>query len=177
MSTAHDGGAAAVRTARLDLVPFAGAHCDGLWAFFRDPHVRRYLLDGAVVERAWVAAEIEASIERFAAGGLGLFVAADRRGDGALVGVAGFRPDHVPPVMELIYALDPAWCGRGLATEMARAMVELAFHGHGWPEVRAAVDAPNRASIRVLDRLGFVAAGESPGAFGAMSHRVLRRSG
>jgi RimJ/RimL family protein N-acetyltransferase len=98
---------------------------------FRDDHVRRYLLDGALVDRAWVRAEIDASARRFADGGLG--------------------------------------------GEMARAMVDLAFERAGLEAVRAAVDEPNRASMRVLERLGMTVERRSPGAFGQMVHYVLHR--
>lgn len=167
----HD--AATVHTERLRLRPLTAQDEDRLYRLFRDEHVRRYMLDGALVDRAWVAGEVDASLRRFASGDLGLFTASLRITD-ELVGIVGFRPDHDPPVTELVYALLPAFCGLGLATEMARAVADVAFHRHGWQEVRAAVDEPNGASIRVLGRLGFVAVGESPGAFGPMIHFTLR---
>ena len=52
-------------------------------------------------------------------------------------------------------------------------MIDLAFRRHGWTVVRAAVDEPNLASIRVLEGLGFAAVSESPGAFGRMLHFTL----
>lgn len=166
--------AAPVETERLRLSPFAAMDEDVLCRFFQDEHVRRFMLDGVLVDRAWVAGEIDGSLGRFAAGDPGLF-AARLRCSGELVGIAGFRPDHEPPVVELIYALSPVFCGRGLATEMAQAMIDLAFRCHGWRSIRAAVDEPNAASVRILERLGFAAVGESPGAFGRMIHFTLRK--
>ena len=164
--------AGSVETVRLNLAPVTPADADALCHFFRDAHVRRYMLDGALVDRAWVTREIDASRERIATGDFGLY-AARPRGTEELVGVTGFRPDHDPPILELVYALLPAYCGRGLATEMARAMTDLAFD-RGRQHVDAAVDAPNGDSFRVLERLGFVAVRESPGAFGHMIHLRLR---
>jgi len=157
---------------RLRLAPFRADDVDALCRLFQDAHVRRYMLDGTIVERAWVVEETDASRTRFAAGELGLF-AARRRTTGELIGITGFRP-YYELGTELVYALLPAFCGRGFATEMARAMVDLAFEGHGWGEVRATVDAPNHDSIRVLARLGFARFGELPGAFGQMIRFVLR---
>jgi len=157
-----------IETTRLRLTPVTASDADDLWRLFRDDHVRRYMLDGTLVDRTWAVAEIERSLRQFAAGEIGLFAARVRDHE-ELIGVAGFRPDHEPPVIELVYALLPAFCGRGLATEMAQRIVALAF-AHGWTLVRAAVDEPNHASIRVLDRLGFIVVGESPGAFGRMLH-------
>jgi RimJ/RimL family protein N-acetyltransferase len=165
---------APVETARLRLSPFAAADEDQLVRFFRDDHVRHYMLDGALVEQPWVAAEIDGSRRRFAAGELGLYAARPRDGD-EIIGVTGYRPFHEPPVTELLYALLPAWCGRGLAQEMARVMVEHAFARMPWPLLHAAVDEPNRGSIRVLEKLGFEPAGASPGAFGRTLHFTLAR--
>jgi RimJ/RimL family protein N-acetyltransferase len=167
-------GDGTLETARLRLAPFHPADADALSALFRNPHVRRYMLDGTLVERTWVVEEIDASRARFAAGTLGLF-AAHLRESGELAGVSGFRP-YEELGMELLYALLPAHCGRGLATEMADAVVALAFR-HGWHEVYASVDAPNVHSIRVVERLGFALYEERTGAFGRMIRFVLRAPG
>ncbi len=64
-----------MQTDRLVLEPFAPADAAALLALFRDRHVRRYLLDDTLVDAEWVAAEIDSSRDRFAAGQLGLFTA------------------------------------------------------------------------------------------------------
>lgn len=45
--------------------------------------------------------------------------------------------------------------GRGMATEAAGAVLANAYSRYGISSVHAVVDAPNRASCRVLERLGF----------------------
>src|SRR5262245_53853429 len=162
-------------TERVCLRPFARADEDVLLAMFRDDGVRRFLLDGKLVDRDWVRAEIETSIRRFADGGLGIFLAHDRSNDQP-VGFAGFRPFREPPVLELLYGLYPTFWGRGLATEMGRAMLELAFGPYGLEVVDTAVDAPNVASVRVLRKLGLSEVGRSPGAFGETLHFRLGRA-
>jgi RimJ/RimL family protein N-acetyltransferase len=57
-------------------------------------------------------------------------------------------------VRELVYSLDPAWWGNRLATEGGRAAIAWAFGRHPWPRIVGATDAPNRASARVLERIG-----------------------
>lgn len=155
-------------TARLDLVPFAADDADDLLALFRDPHVRRYLLDDILVDEEWVQGEIRASQERFDRGELGL-LAARLRTDGALVGFVGLRP-FSEPEPQLIYGILPAYTGKGLATEMARAVIDAAFLCQGAPSVLAATDVPNIASARLLDRLGFTFLDRAPGP----SHEQLR---
>lgn len=57
---------------------------------------------------------------------------------------------------ELGYWLaQPAW-GHGFATEAAAAVVDYGFSGLGLARVYAQVLADNRASLRVLDKLGMV---------------------
>lgn len=70
--------------------------------------------------------------------------------DGQLIGKAGFYrfPD-------LGYLFDPAVWGQGLAREAVRAVIERGFAVHGLPRVTADVDPRNKASMRLLERLGF----------------------
>lgn len=148
-------------TARLELRPFAADDKQELLALFRDPHVRRYLLDDELVDEAWVEGEIRSSQERFLRGGLGLLMAR-LRADGALVGFAGLRP-FSEPEPQLIYGILPSYTGKGIATELARAVVDAAFLLCGAASLMAATDAPNTASARVLERLGFAESGRAPG--------------
>lgn len=148
-------------TAHLALCPFAAADSQELLALFRDPHVRRYLLDDELVDMEWLQGEIRSSQERFDRCGIGLLTAR-QRSDGALVGFAGLRP-FTEPEPQLIYGILPAYTGKGLATELARAVVDAAFLCCGAPSLLATTDAPNTASVRVLERLGFAASGRAPG--------------
>jgi RimJ/RimL family protein N-acetyltransferase len=55
---------------------------------------------------------------------------------------------------ELGYILHPAFQGRGLATEGARAVLKFGFEGTGMHRIVARIDARNVASAAVLTRLG-----------------------
>ena len=162
-------------TPRMLLSPFDEGHVDALLAFFRDPHVRLYLLDDALVDRQWVEEEVRTSGERFEAGSLGLYAAHLHEAPDALMGFAGFRPFYEPPVLQLVYGIGPDYVGRGLATEIARAVGDVAFNERGFREVRASTDEPNRASIRVLERLGMQLAATGPGEHWPQLHFVLER--
>ena len=164
-----------VTTARIALSPFADTHVDSLLEFFRDPHVRRYLLDDSLVDREWVEEEVRSSRERFDAGSLGLLAAHLREAPDALVGFAGFRPFYDPPVLQLVYGIGPSHAGRGLATEIARAVIDVAFNERGFREIRASTDEPNRASIRVLERLGMTLVATEPGERWLQLHFTLER--
>jgi len=141
-------------TERLELRPWKADDGDELHALFADPGVRLWLLDDQVMPREWVDDEIAASTARFAEGTCGLWALREEP-SGAIVGFAGFRPFWEPPELELLYGLHPSRWGRGYATEAARAALDYAFGSLELPEVRAATDVPNTASIAVLTRLGF----------------------
>lgn len=164
-----------MQTARLVLEPFAPADAAALLALFRDRHVRRYLLDDTLVDAEWVAAEIDSSRDRFAAGQLGLFAARLRPG-GDLVGFVGLRPFAESDLPQLIYGLLPNFVGRGLARELVRAVVDATFLLHGQRELLAVVDAPNLASIRLLRALGFSESARTPGPAFEQLRFVLPRS-
>ncbi len=145
---------------RLTFEPLTSADLGVFHELVVDPHVRRYLMDGQVMTATWTAEAIAASDALFAARGVGLWLL--REGD-AVVGFAGFRVfAEMAPEPQLIYALRESATSRGLATEAAEACLRFA----AWPTVLAAVDAPNGASTRVLEKLGFVHAGRLDGVFG-----------
>ena len=90
------------------------------------------------------------------------------REDGDAVTLAGFEKDTGWFVGEFVlflrsaehrggeigYVLHPAWQGRGLATEGARAMLALGFDKMDMHRIVGRVDARNAASAAVLSRLG-----------------------
>jgi ribosomal-protein-alanine N-acetyltransferase len=55
----------------------------------------------------------------------------------------------------LAYELGTAFRGHGYATESCARVIELLFDGYSVTRVLADVDTRNRASIRLLERLGF----------------------
>jgi [ribosomal protein S5]-alanine N-acetyltransferase len=166
-------------TERLLLTPMVPADSDELLAMFREPMVRRYLLDDEPIERAWVDNEIAVSGERFAQGLLGLWVVRSRPAAGAargeVVGFVGFRPFYDPPIEQLVYGITTRTTGVGLATEMTAAVVDHAFADPERREIRASTDEPNASSVRVLERLGFERVGRDPGERWAQLHFVRRR--
>lgn len=142
-----------LRTGRLVLRPFGSDDVEELVAVFRDPAVRRYLLDDTMVSVEWVREEVEASAVRFKDSGTGLWTVR-LLGQFEIIGFGGFREFFTPPQLQLLYGLLPGYWGRGFATEVARRICEYAFEGLGHSEVTAAIDVPNEPSQRVLERLG-----------------------
>ncbi len=77
--------------------------------------------------------------------------------DGAAVGSIGFTLGHnVERVSaELGYWLAEPYWGRGITTEVVRAMTPLAIAEHGLTRVFALPFVGNAASCRVLEKAGF----------------------
>jgi RimJ/RimL family protein N-acetyltransferase len=137
-----------------------------------DPHVRRFLLDGQIVSRDWAALAVEKSERSIRSDRLGLWLLFERGVEDAVpIGFAGYWTfDELGPELQLIYAFREAHAHHGFATEAASAVICFAREHAGMDEISATVDEPNVASIHVLDKLGFEACGDTPGAFG----RILR---
>jgi len=76
-------------------------------------------------------------------------------GDGVLIGMGGYkgRADEAGMV-EIGYAIVPAYRGRGLATEAARGLIDHAFAHEHVNRVDAHTLAERIASTRVLERAG-----------------------
>ena len=74
--------------------------------------------------------------------------------DGRVIGKAGF---YAMP--DVGYILHPDVWGQGLAAEAVGAAIDHVFQAHDVETLTADVDPDNAASIRLLERLGFVRTG------------------
>jgi RimJ/RimL family protein N-acetyltransferase len=146
-------------TPRLALRPCSRADLDALHALWIDAQVRRFLWDDRVIERCVAADVIEASLASFAARGIGMWVI-EPRGGAALLGFAGLREIAEDEELELLYGLLPAHWGRGYAVEASRAVLAHGFGAAALDRIAGRTDSPNRASARVLERLGMRFEGE-----------------
>ncbi len=142
-----------IETDRLWLRPYRSEDFDDLQRLWTDPQVRRYLLDDVVVSGDWVREEIESSHRCFLERGFGQW-GVFRAGSSALIGFCGFRFFHQETEPQLLYGLHPSVWGRGFASEAARAMIRRGFEEDGFERIVASADAPNTASLRVMEQAG-----------------------
>jgi ribosomal-protein-alanine N-acetyltransferase len=145
-------------TQRLRLIPSTRDDIPAFFELWRDPVVRRFLWDDMVIEQSQASNVIEEGLETMAKHGYGLWSLI--AGGGELAGFVMFRSTVKQNELELLYGLAPAFMGKGLATEASVAALAYAFETLGVDRVIAGVDEPNKASIRVLERLKFVYDGE-----------------
>jgi RimJ/RimL family protein N-acetyltransferase len=145
-----------IRTARLLLRPYAPGDVDALYAYQRLAEVHRYLyteprtrpeVEDLVAQRAGVGALTEA--------GTALTLVAELADTGDLVGdCVLFWHSQEHQQGEVGYVFNPAYHGRGLATETVGALLRLGFDGLGLHRIAGRLDARNTASARVLERAG-----------------------
>lgn len=146
-------GAGEIKTARLIIRPLTEADTAAIHDLWVSPGVRRFLWDDEVIAFEQAAAIVEQSLAQFAATGGGLW-GARLNGDDELAGFCGYWHFHEPPELELLYGIGEAHWRKGLATEMAGAMIRHGFDGLGFKRIQASTDAANIASIRVMEKAG-----------------------
>lgn len=142
-----------IRTARLRLRPLTPADLDEIHRLWTDEGVRKYLWDDEVISREKAASVLEASVASFEAHGLGLWAVHLPDSD-EMIGFCGYMFFHDPPHLELLYGLAPGYLGKGLATEMVKAMTRYGFEELSLDRVEASADVPNQPSVRVMERVG-----------------------
>jgi [ribosomal protein S5]-alanine N-acetyltransferase len=163
----------AFETERLRAEPLDRSHLDLLAALHGDERVMA-TLGGVGTEddtREW----LERNVEHWRRHGFGLFVFRDRA-TGSFVARAGIRRIEIGgrEEVEVAYALVPERWGAGLATEIARALVAVAFERLELPDVVAYTLPTNVASRRVLEKAGLAYEGDVEHA--GRTHVLYRRS-
>jgi RimJ/RimL family protein N-acetyltransferase len=138
-------------TERLDLSAIALSDVDAIYRIMADPRARAYIPggahDSAETTRAWV----ERYSARWAANGIGYWTVRLRE-TGDVIGVGGV--DRRQDFWNLYYLIDPAWWGRGYATEIARAGQQAAATIDPDVPLAAWIHVGNAASQRVAERVG-----------------------
>jgi RimJ/RimL family protein N-acetyltransferase len=153
-----------LETERLLLRPLSADEADSLHRISNEPNVRRYLWDGEAVSEATIKDLIARSERMFSEEKIGVF-GIRMRGVEDLLGFCGFVRLGGMEEPELWYELTQKAWGEGIATEAAWACVRYAFEEVGVERVIAGVDAPNAASLRVIEKLGMKYLGNiNPGA-------------
>jgi ribosomal-protein-alanine N-acetyltransferase len=142
------------RTARLLLRAPQDADVDALFAIQGDAAAMQYTF--CAVDREATGQFLRSHADRFRKDGYAPWTALLAE-DGRVVGWGGLGKDPAEPQWgaEVVYFLDPAVWGRGLATELVRAALDHAFDDLGLDEVGAFARPANAASRRVLEKCGF----------------------
>ncbi|HET9723671.1 MAG TPA: GNAT family N-acetyltransferase [Actinomycetota bacterium] len=150
-----DAGFESLVTERLLLRRSVPEDAEAISAYRRDPDVHRF--------QGWDRTDVEgtrAEIRRMSARAPGedggwVQLSVLERESGRLVGDVGFsRATGEPGVVKIGYTVDPAFQGRGYATEGVGALVAYLFDTLGAEVVRAYANADNVPSTRVAEKVG-----------------------
>jgi RimJ/RimL family protein N-acetyltransferase len=147
-----------LETERMLLRRLTEADAGALAALYGDPRVMRF-----ITLQPPSLAEVESKIlrgylreYRELADGLGSFAAIEKE-TGQMAGRFSLKPANsygLTGSTELGYRLYPAFWGRGLATEGARALITSAFERLHLDRIVATTMADNTGSWRVLEKCG-----------------------
>ncbi len=142
-----------IRTPRLQLREFTRADLDGIFGYSSDPKVTRYLFFGprdrdstAEYLDDLIASQRQRPRTRFE-------LAITEIRSGSLIGACDLSLIETR-VCDLGYMLGHPYWGQGYATEVAHSLTGVAFRQLRAERVISTVDVNNRASIRVLEKIG-----------------------
>jgi len=141
-----------IETQRLILRPLVVADAEAIFAgYAQDPEVTRYLI--------WRPHETVETTTRFVERCIACWRegttfpwAIIHKADRRLIGMIEMRVE--PPAADFGYALARAYWGQGLMPEAAQAVVEWALAQPEINRVWAVCDVENRASVRVMEKVG-----------------------
>jgi RimJ/RimL family protein N-acetyltransferase len=140
-------------TPRLHPSAIDNIDTDALQRHWTHPLVRRFLFDGRALG-ADAVADLVAG-QKAQPESVGLW-GVEWLHEPGLIGTIGLVRLGAEQPIELLVTLEPVHWGHGLATEAAHAMLRHAFDGLRLDVLHANTDMPNRRSVRLLLRLGFV---------------------
>lgn len=151
-------------TARLVLRRWRDDDLAPMAAINADPQVMRWIGDGQPRSLESTTAAIARCERQWDELGYGWF-AVEIRSTGELAGFTGLAiPDDIPdimPAVEIGWRLGRPYWGQGIATEAARAALRFAFLDRGMTQVVGIHQVENRASERVIEKLGMRPVGDS----------------
>ena len=138
-------------TARLELRPFRETDIEGIARLLADRVATQFI--GNVKSRETAAESVRVMRDAFLARGWGT-LAVVPHGKNECVGYCGVRPLPHTTEVEIAFALQQDCWNLGYATEAAAASIHAAFDHLGINSIVATVYPTNKASVRVLAKLG-----------------------
>jgi RimJ/RimL family protein N-acetyltransferase len=142
-------------TERLQLRSFTPADLDAYATYHRLPEVYRYLYAPTPNDVQLTDLLTEAVASRFSKDGDVFYCAVTLKDSGDLIGEVLLKLANRAALQgEIGYIFNPAYAGKGYAIEAVRSVLERGFSQVGFHRIFARLDAANRGSIGVVERLG-----------------------
>ncbi len=143
-----------LETERLSLRLIADSDAAFILQLLNEPSFLRFIGDRGVRNLDDARAYIEnGPVASYARHGFGLWLA-QRREDGATIGMCGLLKRDTLDDVDIGFAYLPAYWGRGYAFEAAAAVMAHGSRALGIARIVAIVSPDNAGSIRVLEKIG-----------------------
>ncbi len=144
-----------LETDRLTLRLLEENDAEFILGLLNEPSFHQYIGDRGVRTEEDARAYIRnGAMASYAQHGFGLWLVL-RKEDDAPIGMCGLLKRDTLPDVDVGFAFRPAYWRQGYASESAAAVVRHGQSAFGLTRLAAIVQADNRSSIRVLDKLGF----------------------
>lgn len=144
-----------LRTDRLILRPFTIDDIDAAYKMNLDEEVSRWTGDGGVVGKEEIRRRIQEDVlgdyAKYRYGRMAVVLKETEE----FIGFCGLKYLEDYEEVDLGYRLMSQYWGRGYATEACQVCLDYGFGQLGLYKIIAMVLPQNKASIRVLDKLGF----------------------
>jgi [ribosomal protein S5]-alanine N-acetyltransferase len=159
-------------TSRLILREFQREDYRELASILAKTNVMRFSLNGCLTV-SQTQEKIAGFIDSYSRYGFGKW-AVILKEDKQLIGYCGIAVEEIDEKKEteLGYRLNDKYWGKGLATEAAKATLQYGFKELKLPYILAIVESANKASIRVLKKLGM--AYKKPTIFRGLEMKVYQ---
>jgi RimJ/RimL family protein N-acetyltransferase len=145
-------------TTRLEFRQFSAEDAPGLFQLNNDPEVNRYTGDVSFNDEG-EALEFLLGYGHCALHGYGRW-SVYLKGTGEYVGFCGLKYSLEKGEVDLGFRILRRYWNQGLATEAAAEALRMGFELYGLERIVGRAMKDNRASHRVLEKLGMVRAGE-----------------
>lgn len=126
---------------------------DEMYTICSDPELMRQVGNGQPLAKESVQRWIEKSLDNYERQGFGCS-AVISKSDHSFIGYCGLVYGHADDEPEIIYVLKKEYWGQGIATEVARAMIDYGFTKHKLKRILATIDPENLASIKIVEKTG-----------------------
>jgi RimJ/RimL family protein N-acetyltransferase len=153
------GGLPTLERGRLRLRPFAPRDIADVYALYADRDAVRYGYAPPMRDLDDAARVIQQTLDCARERTLFHFGVAEREPDRIIGHATLFKWDGEQRRIEIGYSIRRDLWGRGLGAEAAALLIDFAFERLGVRRIEADTDPRNLASMRVLEKLGFVREG------------------
>jgi len=142
-----------LETARLSIRTLTAADVPALYALTSDPRVMAMVGNGQVLSYERTERWIRMAMQDHKTRGWSTWATVDKA-DRTLLGWSGFVALADSSEIEMVYGFAPAHWGKGLASELAEALLEYGFSSLAFPRIWATIDPEYQASTRIVQKLG-----------------------